>query len=212
MRKINAAILLPLCGLVIAGCEPESAPSSPLHFPPDAAQEGPAKPLPDNYADPDKPTMVPYYEVPESWEVSPVTRAVLRSGAGRSEPAMIWLDLYEVNDPVMENSVKRRLDSLTCVDGHSPTDAWLRCDRPLERSDESANGQTVPRLRYWGTWQGEDRQVDEYFFAHMEKIYLLRLEGGQKQDWQAVQRIIETLEFRYEVFVPGAEDEELGGL
>lgn len=208
----QTAILLAIGALICVGCVPEGDQTIPTPTPTPTTQAKPPKPLPDNYADPLKPTMVPYYDLPAGWEVSPSSKTMLRSWEGRPHMANLWIDLFTVNYSDVSTAAAERLEKITCVDGHSPYSIWLQCDRSIEQSQEKIDGQTVPHLRYYGTWQGEDRQVDEYFFVYQEKVYFITLEGGTEEDWQTVKDIIETLEFRYEVFVPGPEDEERGAL
>lgn len=170
------------------------------------------KPLPDNYADPAKPTMVPYYDLPAAWEVSPSSKNMLRSTDERQEPAYLWLDLYDANSDGLTLSADKRLSELTCTDGHSLFGIWQNCDRPAQKDNLIAGSSEIIHLRYWGTWRDADMQVDEFMFVDHELVYIVTLEGGRETDLEAVMQIITTLDFRYEVFTPGVENEELGGL
>jgi hypothetical protein len=181
---------------------------------PFTSSAGNVRELPDNYADPDAPSLVPYYDISAEWEISPSSRTMLRKknipvGA---DPTYIWIDLPFLTDVPPTEARDASYGKNRCQPPETTTNPYINCRKDFIRDDLKIGGESVSHLRYWGTWQSIDHQVDEYFFTENGTTYMLTLENGSDEDRKTAARIIETLEFRNEIFVPGVEDEDLGGI
>ncbi len=163
-----------------------------------------------NVWNPNREEMVPYYEVPAGWNANPSSKWSLKNNVPGQETSYLSLEYPEIQSSP-EAARDAAYDHAACQNGVNQN-AFINCQDAPEKTMVTLAGQPVYQLTYRGSWRGENRPVREFFFLNDDQVYSLKVEGEAVDAIPAVEKIITTLTFRSEVFVPGSNPAELGGI
>lgn len=163
-----------------------------------------------NVWSPDREEQVPYYEVPAGWESNPSSKWSLKNNVPGQETSYLSLE-YPGIQSSPEAARDAAYDQAVCENGVNQN-AFINCQEPPRKALVTLSGQTVYQLTYRGSWRGENRPVREFYFLSDDQVYSLKVEGEAADALAAVEQIIATLTFRSEIFVPGSNPAEYGGI
>jgi hypothetical protein len=216
-KNTVAVFLLQICVLtVLAGCQAQNAQEKTQT--PNPAADAAAAPDPGGYPEnptgnvwnPDKAEAVPYYEIPQGWEVNPASKWTLRNSVAGQETSYLSLEIPEMQTSP-EAARDAGYDQTVCQDGVNQN-SFIDCRITPQKSEVEMSGQKVYLLTYWGTWRGMDKKVQLFYFLHDGTVYSAKVEGNASDAATAVEKIIATLTFQEELFTPQSNSDERGGI
>lgn len=184
----------------------DNVPGTSPSFPVDDA------PVTSNIWNPDQPVWTPSYDLPANWQIHLDNTENARSVEEQGLPAELKVFYLGFADQYLQPSALR--DQLYQQVYCQQEDAQnaINCLKGFTKISQFIGEFQVEILHYYGTWQDDDREVNEIFVNHHGQILHLTAEGDFDRILPALESLLQTIQWKLEKPSIGSaqEPEETG--
>lgn len=213
MLLLVCSFLLPI--VVFSACnyyDSYSQPAAQNKPPPPQISASPSIPSPQKRQD-NQPVWNAYYQLPSNWHVNldDVNQAKLLDSQDNALGLITYLEISKLGPINQKSDLQKQAEALRdsllpCL----PTDfddVGRNCQKPTQIFPLQLLGKSGPYdaviLRYYGTWQSRDQEVNEIFIDQHGQLIHFSLQGKFTDQEKVLSQVLDTLSWKLEAPLTG---------